>query len=224
VQRVLVCAATKAEHDACKRGIARADARHEMLVTGVGPVRAARALAERLSRASLPDRVVSSGFAGALSASLALSTWITAATLAEYGHEDDDEHSRVPVEAFAGLVACEVRSSDTLVSGEVPGRSGLPIAVDMESVALARECARRGVAFTVVRLVSDTPAHPLPAFLSPFTSALAATEAAARIGHAARGVRAALADPRGVGRLLADGPMWLRRLEDGWHRFARVRT
>jgi nucleoside phosphorylase len=202
-----------------------------MLLTGVGPRRAERALAARLARGLLPDLVVSSGFAGALSPTLALSSWITAARLGEW-----DGVARVAVEgvalveAFAGLVGCEVLSSGALLSASSVGASAgatdatMPIAVDMESVALARGAATKGVPFAVVRLVSDTPAHPLPPFLSPFTSALAATSHAARVTFAARGLRAALADPRAVARLLADGPTWLRRLEDGWRSFAQLRT
>ncbi|MDB4935240.1 MAG: rane protein-like protein [Labilithrix sp.] len=228
VRRVLVCAATRAERDACERGIAGAAApagfEHEVLLTGVGPVRAARALDERLGRGAHPDLVVSSGFAGTLSTTLALSSWITAARLAA------DPGERVTkVEAYPGLIACEVRSSMTLVKAAAAPRSagrddGLPIAVDMESVALAHEAARRGVSFSVARLVSDTPSDPLPDLLSPITSALAATRTLTRLGFAARGVRAALADPRGLVRLLADGPTWLRRLEEGWRSFASVRT
>ncbi len=194
-----------------------------MLLTGVGPQRAARALAARLAHGSLPDLVVSSGFAGALTTTLALSSWITAVRLCEW--EGD---SRVAVEdvellpAFPHLVACEVLSSSTLASTVLEGAD--PIAVDMESVALAREAGRRGVPFTVVRLVTDTPAQPLPAFLAPFTAALAATTSRARVAHAARGIRSALADPRAAAQLLADGPRWLRALEEGWRTFASLRT
>ncbi len=67
--RALVCAATRAEHDACRRGILASrtgvPSAYEMLLTGVGPVRAARSLARRLARGGVPDLVVSSGFAGA---------------------------------------------------------------------------------------------------------------------------------------------------------------
>jgi hypothetical protein len=231
VRHVLVCAATRAEHGACKRGIAHAlekrTAEHEMLLTGVGPLRAARALAERLSRGPLPDLVVSSGFAGALTGALPLASWITAVRLGEW-----EGGARIAVDgvslidAFPDLVACEVLSASTLVSGSIPCSGAEPVAVDMESVSLAREAARRGVSFAVVRLVSDTPAQPLPAFLSPFTAALAATTTGkrARVALAAQGVRAALGDPLSALRLVADGPLWLRRLEEGWRAFASFRT
>jgi hypothetical protein len=192
-------------------------------LTGVGPLRAARALGERLTSGPLPDLVVSSGFAGALTPGLALSSWITAARLGEW-----IDGVRVAAEGigllapFPHLLACEVVSSSMLVTASVA--SAEPIAADMESVALAREAARRGVAFAVARLVSDTPDRPLPALLSPFTAALAATSTRERVVHAARGARAALADPRAAVRLLSDGPTWLRGLEEGWSAFACFRT
>lgn len=227
--RVLVCAATRMEHDACERGIAEArrsrESDHEMLLTGVGPLRAGQALAERLSRGSLPELVVSSGFAGALTPSLALSSWITATRLYEWVDGALVRAEGVgSVEPLPRLVGCEVVSSAALVESgalEQPGAGA--IAVDMESVALAREAARRDVRFAVARLVSDTPARPLPAFLAPLTAALAgdtATTAAVRVALAARGVRAAVTDPRAVARLLVDSRAWGRALEQGWRELA----
>lgn len=211
--RVLVCAATRAEHGACARGIG---ARHEVLLTGVGPARAARTLAERLARGALPDLVVSSGFAGALTPTLALGSWITGARVSEW---DGALRLSVDVELVCapGLVRCEVVSSSALVApSDVPGAATTPLVADMESAALAREARRRGVAFAIVRLISDTPAHPLPAFVSPFAAALAATTTASRLAAAGRGLAAAAARPRDVVRLVTESGAWLRGLEDGW--------
>lgn len=233
--RVLVCAATRAERDACRRGILAAAAggaaggragggatTHELLLTGVGPRRAARSLAARLARGSLPDVVVSSGFAGALSPGLALSSLITGARVSEW-----DGVARVPVDAGVlvcapGLVRCDVVSSSTLVvSAEdaLDGGSALAVA-DMESAALGREAARRGVPFAIVRVISDTPAHPLPAFMSPFAAAMAAEGTASRLASAGRGLRAAVAHPLAVVRLVQESARWLRALEDGWRSLA----
>lgn len=220
--RVLVCAATRAEHDACRRGIlasARSgdDEVHETLLTGVGPLRAAKSLAMRLARGVLPDLVVSSGFAGALGPELALSSWITGARVCEW-----DGAARVPVEAGAlvcapGLVRCDVVSSSTLMSANRALRRGsLPMVADMESAALARASGQRGVPFAIVRLISDTPAQPLPAFVSSIASAMAAETTASRLASAGRGLRAALVDPRAVVRLVKDSARWLRDLEEGW--------
>ena len=85
---ILVCAATGTEADACRRGIADAMAPGiEVLTTGVGPARATAALAERLlacgggSPAPRPALIVSSGFAGALTAGLAPLAWVTASSV-----------------------------------------------------------------------------------------------------------------------------------------------
>lgn len=208
-----------------------------MLFTGVGAVRAARSLEARLAEAPLPDLVVSSGFAGALSTALPLGAWVTAVHVAEWNGVERVLISNVELAPpTPGLVPCDVVSMSQLASSELAGANlvasgadgGPPLVVDMESAALAHEAARHGVPFAVVRLISDTPAHPLPAFLSPVTSALAATSAASRLAFAARGLRAALADPRGVVHLVRDGASWLRALEDGWRelgsRAAAVRT
>jgi hypothetical protein len=216
---ILVCAATGAEHDACNRGIlASGRAGHEMLLTGVGPTHAARRLEERLARGVLPDLIVSSGFAGALSSTLALATWITGVRVGEWNGV-----ARVPVEGVSlvagppGLVRCEVLSSSALLSGGVTIDEGAtPVAADMESAALAREAARKDVPFAIVRLISDTPAHPLPQFVSPFAAALSATTMTSRLTSAGRGLREAIADPRGVVRLLRESSVWLRDLEEGW--------
>lgn len=196
-----------------------------MLFTGVGPRRAARSLAARLARGVLPDVVISSGFAGAVSPAIELSSWITAARICEWSGD-----AWIPVEGITlaagppGLVGCDVLSSDRLVTARAPlpnADSPHPLVVDMESVSLAREAARRGVAFSVVRLISDTPTNPLPAFLSPFAAAMAATDTTSRIALAGRGLRGAITNPRAVAHLLMEAPAWLRALESGWRQFSR---
>jgi hypothetical protein len=76
---IIVCAATHAEARACGKGIARAglSSELEVLETGVGLTRARGALERRLARGPRPELVVSSGFAGAYSRDLAVSSWIT---------------------------------------------------------------------------------------------------------------------------------------------------
>ncbi len=204
-----------------------------MLLTGVGPARAARALDRRLANGPLPDLVVSSGFAGALTPTLALSSWVTGARVSEWNASESAavEVAGLVLVCALGLERCDVISSSTLV---VPGasfpsardhtRAGAapraPLVVDMESAALAREARRRGVPFAVARLVSDTPAHPMPAFMAPFAAALAGEAAASRLVAAGRGVCAAVTAPRAVARFLRESSTWLRALEDGWMRLA----
>lgn len=224
--RVLVCAATRTEHDACEEGIAAAGidprvATFEMLLTGVGPERARRSLEARLlaragssSLLSSPSLVVSTGFAGALDRSFARLSWVTATKVRDVADVDLREG---PSE----VARCEVVSSKELVatSGASASLEG-GVVVDMESAALAEVARSRSIPFMVLRLVSDTPDAPLPAFLSPFTNALAAETTSSRLRFAARGLRSALGDPRGVASLLREGREWTASLRDGWSRFA----
>jgi hypothetical protein len=195
-----------------------------MLLTGVGPHRAARSLEMRLAHGLRPDLIVSSGFAGALSPALALSSWIAGARIGEWNGVE-----AVPVQDVAlvkgppGVARCEVRSSSelVLVAGAMPVADARePVVVDMESAALARVAARWGIAFAVVRLISDTPAHPLPRFSAAFASAMAATTNGSRLSLAGRGLFGAIADPPGVLRLVRQGTACLRELEAGWQRLA----
>jgi hypothetical protein len=225
MHRVLVCAATRTERDACKRGIDTfvhsTSASHEVLCTGVGPSRTARSLADRLARGPLPDLVISSGFAGALGPELAISSWISGVSVDEWtgGHRTPVDGVKI-VLGPADFVRCDVLSSNELVTDlggdALACKDGRPLVVDMESAALARETSDKGVPFAVLRLISDTPAHPLPSFMAQVTAALAAGSATSRITHGARGLGGLVRNPRGALRLATEGPAWLRQLEAGW--------
>ena len=225
---VLVCAATRAEHDACARGLASSGRRdHELLLTGVGPARAAQSLARRLGEGSRPELVISTGFAGSLDEALDVGTWVTAARIGEWR---DATRTLVPiddvvlVEGPRSLVRCDVVSSSALITParDASPRRARPLVVDMESAALAREAGRSGVAIAVVRMISDSPAHPLPAFLSSVTAAMSSTASSTeRLAHASRALAEAAVDPRGVAQLVVEGRSWLRRLEERWRSMER---
>ena len=226
---ILVCAATRPEFDACARGIRASGAvpaAFEMLLTGVGPVHAGKRLDERLERGERPSLIVSSGFAGALSKGIEIGSWVTATRVTE--RRDGtlvDVGDVVLREGPEPALRCNVVSSEHLLEGGASPRDaggGSALAVDMESSALARESGKRDTAFMVLRLVSDTPEQPLPGFLAPFAAAMAATGARSKFAHAARGIRRALVDPRGVARVVGDGRAWTRDLARGWERFARL--
>jgi hypothetical protein len=225
---VLVCAATRSELGACARGIHSSGAppaAFETLRTGVGPIHAARSLAQRLARdGARPRLVVSSGFVGALSPGIDVGTWVTATRVAEWHGGAIVDLAEVAVRpAPEPALPCNVVSSGHLLQGgrsPVRADDGSLLAVDMESAALAREAAGRDIAFMVLRLVSDTPEHPLPGFVSPLATAMAAAGPGSKLAHAARGLRGALVDPRGVARMVRDGGAWARELARGWERFA----
>ncbi|HEY3255346.1 MAG TPA: hypothetical protein VGJ91_15410 [Polyangiaceae bacterium] len=228
---LLVCTATRVEHDACAEAIRTAGARRlESLLVGVGPGHAARRLRERLTRKPTPTRILSTGFAGALSADVPVGAWIDAQALFEW-----KGGVLTPVAAGAPSVAtaanfpslsCELISADHFVGRDSPLRSlrcasNRPRVIDMESAALAREAATRGIAFSVARVVSDTPDQPLPEFLEPFSAALAGSDAWLRVALTARGFGSALADPRGIARLLSVGRRLTKQLRLDFARLAR---
>jgi len=231
-QRVLlVCTATRPEHQACLAGIRAAGvSRLEALLVGVGPDHAAQRLRERLNHGDTPSRILSTGFAGALDAGLPLGTWICAQALSEWkqgalvplaGHAP----APLQLDEFPWLPG-DVVSTDHLVGADSalrrcsPSGANRARVADMESAALAREANARGIPFSVLRLVSDTPEHPLPEFLSPFTAALTSPNPRTRLSYAARGIASALADPRGVARLLATGRSLTNQLRDDFARLA----
>ena len=227
---LLVCTATRAEHDACAEGIRAAGARRlESLRVGVGPVHAARRLRERLANGPAPTRVVSTGFAGALSAGVPLGAWINAHALFEWRDGTLTSIASVSplvVEAAAfECLPCDVVSTDQLVGRDSLLRrleSSRPLAADMESAALAREAAACSVAFSVMRLVSDTPEHPLPEFLEPFTAAMAGSDARTRVLFTARGVGSVLVDPVGIARLVSTGRRLTKQLRADFARLAQL--
>lgn len=210
---ILVCAATRTERDAVKEGIHASGATaFEVLLSGVGPTHAARALEERLARGTV-DLVVSTGFAGTTDRAMARMSWVTARSLRDV----DGVTLR---EAPAPASACEIVTASELV--EVAQKSERGVAIDMESAALARVASAHGASFMVLRLVSDTPDQPLPSFLSPFANAMASDDTRSRLRLAAKGLGAALRDPRGVATLVRDGRDWSKALREGWAIFARA--
>jgi len=230
---VVVCAATRSELSACERGFQSSGvpaAAFEALLTGVGPVHAEKNVGDRLARGQLPSLVVSSGFAGVLRGAVGVGTWVTATRLAECRNGARVDLGEVVLrQAPAPALRCALVSADRILRGEMqpcdwpPGSDDESVlAVDMESAAIARAAADRGVAVMVLRLASDTPERPLPGFLTPFAASMAATRVWPRLVQAAHGVRGALGDPRGVARIVRDGRAWERDLARGWEHFARL--
>jgi nucleoside phosphorylase len=227
---ILVCAATGTEAAACRRGIADAGASgFGVLTTGVGPERAAEALTRWLrdagaarSRSRRPALVVSSGFAGALSAGIEPLTWVTASSL--YRLTGGRAFS---VTCPGGLLrvaehatVCGVISSGEVLADGIPGLPH-PAAVDMESAGLAAAAGAAGIPFAVLRLVTDTPGRPMAPLGRSLAAAFAAPGAASL---AARGARAALEiarSPVDAVAFVRESIGWRDRLRDGWREHAR---
>jgi len=225
---ILVCAATGTEAAACRRGIADAMAPGiEVLTTGVGPARATAALADRLracggaSPEPRPALIVSSGFAGALTAGLAPLAWVTASSVHRLvdGCAVEVAVPRGLLRVAEDAIACQVVSADHAVAHGVLGISQ-PAAVDMESAALAEVAASGGLPFLVLRLLTDTPARPLATVGRALAATLAAAGPASRATH---GVRAALDAARAPAQAVAfvrDALGWRARLRAGWREHA----
>lgn len=222
---ILVCAATGTEAGACRRGIADARAPgFEVLTMGVGPARAAAALRARLGDPSRerPTLVVSSGFAGALSPEIEQLSWVTASSV----HRLIDGRAlpvllpRELLRTVEGAVACHVISADHVVAGS-DGGARHPAAVDMESAALADVAGAAGIAFAVLRLVTDTPARPLAVVGRKIAATLAAPDAVRQATRGARVAAEAVRSPRSALAFVRESLGWRERLREGWREHAR---
>ncbi|WP_242337742.1 carotenoid biosynthesis protein [Anaeromyxobacter sp. SG66] len=218
---IVVCAATFAEAAACRRGISDADATGlEVLRTGVGPERARAALAARLARGPRPSLVVSSGFAGALSPGLEVGAVVTARSVHRLA---DGERAALELPPALLRLAPGARPVELSSAAEVLAAAGhglrAPAAGDMESAALARTAAEAGIAFSVLRVVTDTPAAPLPPVARSVAAALAA-RGLSRGGHLVRTLSDALGRPRETIAFVRASLGWCRRLRETWRTFA----
>ncbi|HEX9291481.1 MAG TPA: hypothetical protein VF904_18310 [Anaeromyxobacteraceae bacterium] len=228
---ILVCAATGTEAAACRRGIADAEAPGiEVLTTGVGPERAARALGRWLEARPhgagppsdrRPALVVSAGFAGALTPDVAPMAWVTAASVHRLvgGRAVPSGLPRELLRVADGAQPCHFVSADHVVAGGVPGLAA-PAAADMESAALADVAGAAGIPFAVLRLVTDTPTHPLAPVAHCLAGALAAHGVRRRAAHAARAALAAARSPAGALAFLRESMSWTDRLRAGWREHA----
>jgi hypothetical protein len=194
---ILVCAPTRVEADACRRGLADARARGvEVLRTGVGRERAAAALSARLRRGEAPSLVVSTGFAGALTEGIPLHALVTASALYRLGPEGSAPVPLPPgaLRVAAEALPCRVGTSDGVWIGGAPTLDA-PAAVDMESAALAETAAAAGIPFEVLRVVTDTPSRPFPPFVRALGVTLAARSPLARAAAALRAATGAALRP-----------------------------
>jgi hypothetical protein len=159
---ILVCTATATETRACRRGL-RGASGFEVLPTGMGPERAERALANRLKRGPRPDEIHSTGFAGSRVPRIEVGTWILATRLRGPGLAElalDSSSWKARLERAGIAHECVSLQSVERVAGA--GAKLDSDTVDMESSALARVARKHGIPFHVLRLVSDSPALPIP--------------------------------------------------------------
>lgn len=130
--------------------------------TGVG-FAAATANVRALLAAHAPDYLICTGFAGALDPQLRLgdlvvATNFSAETLLEVCRAVLAGHPR----SFFGPLTSQPEASESVAAkSRLAIRTGA-LAVDMETSAVAEECARAGVPLLAMRVISDVAGSPLP--------------------------------------------------------------
>jgi predicted 5'-methylthioadenosine/S-adenosylhomocysteine nucleosidase len=154
--RVLVVSATKAE-------AAHVPAELPVLVTGVGKVAAASAVAAELARSAALgtpyDEVVNIGSAGALHDHLeglheigsVLNHDLSAEALRAFGYDPHEWLAVGPADGLR-LATGDMFVSDPLVRAGLAARADL---VDMEGYAIAWACRQAGVPVRLVKHISD---------------------------------------------------------------------
>jgi hypothetical protein len=215
---ILVCAATRVEATACRRGLDDAGARGvEVLRTGVGPSRAAAALSARLRHGAPPSLVVSSGFAGALTTGVPLYAVVTAAGLYRIGPGGAVAVTLPPgaLRVAPGVLPCQVATADAVELGGTPALAA-PAVVDMESAALAEVAAAAGAQIEVLRVVTDTPAAPFPPFVRALGASLAAGAPGTRLGAAMAAAAGAVGRPLEAIAFARSSLAAARVLRDAW--------
>jgi nucleoside phosphorylase len=174
--------------------------RHDLVAVavGVGPARAGAGAARALG-AVLAQRVVVTGVAGGLDASLKVGDLIRPATVVDVG--SGSVHTPGAREPGAGVLATVDRVFVAMGgSGDATSAPQLPegaTAVDMETAAIAAVCEANGVPWDVVRAVSDVAGT-----LTPEVAALLRPDGRANVVAAARVV---LRDPRVLGSIVRLG-------------------
>lgn len=135
----------------------------DLLVTGVGTLNAAIALAQRLA-AGRPARVLNLGTAGALVDGYSGVYEINAAVQHDFSDElisqmtGRPQPNRIEVRPVTGLPTATLATGDSFISdsrvrGRLARRAQL---VDMEGYAVARVAAAYGVPVTLLKQVSDS--------------------------------------------------------------------
>lgn len=240
------------EARAVERGLQHGAKEHhfEVLRTGMG-LRAARRALEKelgerrfgrgLNTEPMPDFIISTGYAGTLDVGMAPGSWVLgdhvllwinppspAVNTISPGGGRALSLLRPVAEALGAFGTTTVLSSPLLVAYDpalnraLPQRQG-PVAVDMESAALADVARRFNIPFAVLRLVTDTPEQPLPRFVYGFANALSQDSRlsmASRALHAAQGAVDVARKPQDLFRFVQTSMGWGKTLESGWRRIA----
>ncbi len=129
--------------------------------TGVGQVATERAICAFLSTES-PDLVVSSGFAGALTDDLQVGDLLLAENFTSPEWLERCQ-AVLRVHTRTGALATASAITDTSSARADLARQTGAVAVDMETEFIVRACTEAAVPVISLRVISDTPAAPMPA-------------------------------------------------------------
>jgi nucleoside phosphorylase len=214
----LICSATNIEAHACREGILSSGNHLEVLQTGVGFRHAKNSLTSYLKKNKKPSLLVSTGFAGALSRDIPIHSWVTATKILK-DHSELDPRGLVRAPSFAiksALITTPHLTRQDGKSEQLVKSIGTPLAVDMESAVLYEICLEHEIPFMALRLITDTPDCPLPAFISTWTEVLSQDGFSNKFSLGLKGLQQTFSDVGGVFRLVGSGSRWPEMLKTGW--------
>lgn len=219
---ILLCAATAVEARACRKGIRKptAEGLFEVLQTGMGSQSATRRLEARLCAEGgmRPAHIVSTGFAACAGSGVGIGTWVLGTSVR--GVSADRISLGPALKPYLQKTQLPWIVSDFLSRSEVALDARSEGAVDMESRALAEVARQHGVAFSILRVVSDTPQSPIPECVASFAScALAAGPR--KFTYFLKGCWHALRRPVVLGQFLRRSADLPAVLAQGWEAVAR---
>lgn len=206
---ILICAATSAEANACKKGISGhpSAGRFEILQTGIGATNARQALLKRLQSGPRPKTIVSTGLAGTMADGALIGTWTWGLKVAT--QDKDELDLQTPPEAVLSA-PLKWRSSDFLTVPHIVTNPPIEPTLDMESYVWAELAKDYEIDMHVIRLISDTRDHPLPEAIRAWT-----------LGTRLLAIRHMATDPVPMVKFLIRCNGLLKDLTRGWSLFAR---
>ena len=202
---ILLCAATSIEARACRAGTSSATRLIEVLKTGMGLKNAEEALRARLQNNQKPSLIVSTGFAGSWSPRYRVGDWVVGKTIAyenrwapldlNPARELLPNQERLPRGDFRTLLEPAIGNDEVLV--------------DMESFSWAKVAHEFRVPFLILRMISDSPSHPLPRTIQHLAT-----------GSIGRGILSLPSEPRALAKFIARGARLPGLLKQGWISFS----
>ena len=208
--KILICAATVTELNACKKGLSSSNLEVTYLKTGVGPEKSSRSLTEYLENHH-PDWIIVTGFALSLHPSIQTGDWVVANSFVDGNNSYSAKSDGFKFKLFK---YAPFFLTDHLVT-EVKNHHS-PAVIDMESVALAKIANGKKIPVSAIRYITDSADHPMPDFVKDWTSALQTDSALKKSLLFTRGFATGLRQPAEMAKFLGNANQWTKSLEIGW--------